>query len=46
MDVIESDIDDVNNKCNQIQCSPIQNAFNALIKLIVDIFKYFKPKTS
>ena len=46
VNVIEQDIEDVNEKCNKIQCTPIYNAFNAVIKLIVDLFKCFKFKTN
>ncbi len=42
--IIEDDIDDVNKKCNKIQCSGVYDAFKAVIKLIVDIFNCFKPK--
>jgi hypothetical protein len=42
--VIEDDIEDVNNKCNKIQCGGVYDAFKAVIKLIVDIFRCFKPK--
>ncbi len=43
IDVMEDDLDDVNNKCNKIQCCGVYDAFKAVIKLIVDIFKCFKP---
>ena len=46
VNVIEQDIEDVNDKCNKIQCTPIYNALNAVIKLIVDIFKCIKFKTN
>ena len=39
VNVIEQDIEEVNDKCNKIQCSPLYNAFNAVIKLFTDIFK-------
>ena len=42
--VIEDDIDDANNKCNKIQCGGVYSAIKAVIKLIVDIFRCFKPK--
>ena len=42
--VIEDDIEDVEKKCNKIQCGGVYDAFKAVIKLIVDIFKCFKPK--
>ena len=43
INVIEKDIDDVNDKCNKIQCSPL---YNAVIKLIYDVLKCFKFKTN
>ena len=46
INVIEQDIEDINDKCNKIQCKPIYNALNAVIKLIVDLFKFFKFKTN
>ena len=46
VNVIEQDIEDVNDKCNKIQCTPIYNALNAVIKLIIDVFKCFKFKTN
>jgi hypothetical protein len=46
VNVIEQDIEDVNDKCNKIQCTPIYNTLNAVIKLIIDIFKYFKFKAN
>jgi hypothetical protein len=42
--VIESDIEDVENKCNKIQCGGVYDTIKAVIKLIVDIFRCFKPK--
>ena len=42
--VIESDIDEINNKCNKVQCGGVYDAIKAVIKLIVDLFKCFKPK--
>ena len=42
--VIEDDIDNVNKKCNKIQCGGVYDAIKAVIKLIVDIFRCFKPK--
>jgi hypothetical protein len=42
VNVIEQDIEDVNDKCNKIQCQPIYNALNAVFKLIIDVFKCFK----
>ena len=42
--VIEEDLEDVNNKCDKIQCIGVYSAIKAVIKLIVDIFRCFKPK--
>jgi hypothetical protein len=42
--VIESDIEIINNKCNKTQCSRVYDTIKAVIKLIFDIFKCFKPK--
>ena len=46
VNVIEQDIEDVNDKCNKIQCTPIYNALNAVIKLIIDVFRCFKFKSN
>ena len=46
LDTIENDVLDVNDKCNKIQCSPLYNAFNAVMKLINDVFKCFKFKSN
>ena len=46
VNVIEDDLDNVNEKCNKIQCQPIYNAFNAVMKLIYDVLKCFKFKTN
>ena len=42
--VIENDVEDVNNICNEIQFSDVYDTTKAVIKMIVDIFKCFKPK--
>ncbi len=42
--VIESDIEEINNNCNKIQCGGVYDTIKAVIKLIVDLFKCFKPK--
>jgi hypothetical protein len=42
--VIEDDIEDVEKKCNKIQCGGVYDTIKAVIKLIVDIFRCFKPK--
>ena len=39
VEIIEADIEDVKTKCNKIECSPLYNAINAVIKLITDLFK-------
>ena len=41
---IEHDVEEIENKCNKIQCNGVYDAINAVIKLIVDIFRCFKPK--
>jgi hypothetical protein len=41
---IEHDVEEIENKCNKIQCNGVYDAINAVIKLIVDLFKCFKPK--
>ena len=46
VNVIEQDIEDVNDKCNKIQCTPIYNALNAVIKLIIDVLECLKFKTN
>jgi hypothetical protein len=42
--VIESDVEEINDKCNKIQCGGVYDTIKAVIKLIVDLFKCFKPK--
>jgi len=42
VNVIEKDIENVNEKCNKIQCQPIYDALDAIVKLLYDIFKCFK----
>ena len=44
--VIENDIDDVKTKCNKIQCNPIYDAFNAVMKLFNDFFKCILKRKS
>ncbi len=44
--VIELDVEEIENKCNKIQCNGVYDAINAVIKLILDIFKCFKPKNN
>ena len=46
VNVIEKDIEDIDDKCNKIQCTPLYDAFNTVMKLIYDILKCFKFKTS
>ena len=41
---IEHDVEEIENKCNKIQCNGVYDAINAVTKLIVDLFKCFKPK--
>ena len=42
--VIEHDVEELEHKYNKIQCNGVYDAINAVIKLIVDLFKCFKPK--
>jgi hypothetical protein len=44
LETFVSNIEDVNTNCNKIQCGGVYDAFKAVIKLIVDIFRCFKPK--
>ena len=44
LETFVSNIEDVNTKCNKIQCGGVYDAFKAVIKLIVGIFRCFKPK--
>ena len=46
VNVIEKDIEDIDHKCNKIQCSPLYDAFNAVTELIYDVLKCFKFKTN
>ena len=39
VEIIEKDIEEVKAKCNKIQCNPIYDALNAVIKLFKDFFK-------
>ena len=44
--VIESDIEEIENKCNKIQCNPIYETIKSIFKLIIDLFKCCKPKNN
>ena len=45
VEVLEKDIEEVETKCDKIQCNPIYYAFKAVIKLFKDFFKmYYKKK--
>ena len=44
--IIESDIEDTREKCNKIQCNPLHDALNAVIKLFVDLFKCITKRKS
>ena len=46
VNVIEKDIEDIDDKCNKIQCTLLYDAFNAVMKLIYDVLKCFKFKTN
>ena len=39
VEVLKNDIEEVNTKCNKIQCNPIFDTFYAVIKLFKDFFK-------
>lgn len=43
IETIEEDVDDVNKKCNKIQCSYIYDAIKSIFKLIFDLL-ICKPK--
>ena len=36
---IEHDVEEVNEKCRKIECVIIRDAFDALLKLICDLFR-------
>ena len=38
VEVLEKDIKEVKTKCNSIQCNPVYDAFNEVIKLFKDFF--------
>ena len=40
VNVIEKDIEDTKEICNKIQCSPLYDAFNAVLKLIAGYLKF------
>jgi len=44
LETFVSNIEDVNTKCNKIQCGGVYDAFKAVIKLIVDLFNCFKTR--
>jgi hypothetical protein len=44
--VIESDIHDIESKCNRINCNPVYETIKAFIKLFIDLFKCCKPKNN
>ncbi len=44
--VIESDIEEIESKCNKINCNPVYELINAFIKLFIDLFKCCKPKNN
>ena len=44
IELIELDVQEIESKCNKIQCNGVYDAINAVIKLIVDLFKCCKPK--
>ncbi len=44
--VIEHDVEDLAQKCNQIECNPIYETIRAVIQLFIDLFKCCKPKNN
>ena len=46
VNIIESDIEDTKEKCNKIQCNPLYDAFNAVIKLFFDLLKLITKRKS
>jgi hypothetical protein len=44
--VIESDIEEIESKCNKIQCDPIYETLKSILKLFIDLFKCCKPKNN
>lgn len=39
IEVIEKDLEQVNEKCRKIDCVIVRDAFDALLKLICDLFR-------
>jgi hypothetical protein len=37
--IIEKDIEQVNEKCRKIDCVIVRDAFDAFLKLIIDLFR-------
>ena len=46
VNIIESDIEDTKEKCNKIQCNPLYDALNAVIKLFIDLYKCITKRKS
>ena len=44
--IIESDVEEINDKCSKIQCNPIYETIKAFIKLFIDLFVCCKPKNN
>ena len=44
--VIELDIEEIESKCNQINCNPIYETLKSILKIFIDLFKCCKPKNN
>ena len=44
--VIEHDVEEISEKCSQINCNPVYETIKAFIKLFIDLFKCCKPKNN
>ncbi len=44
--VIESDIEQIESKCSQINCNPVYESIKSILKLFIDLFKCCKPKNN
>ena len=44
--VIELDIEEIESKCNQINCNPTYETLKSILKLFIDLFKCCKPKNN
>ena len=44
--VIETDIEQIENNFNKINCNPIYETLKSIFKLFIDLFKCCKPKNN